>query len=31
LRDQQIEASLAVFHDFRRVAHVSELTSLLHT
>jgi hypothetical protein len=31
LRDQQIEASLAVLHDFRRVAHVSELTSLLHT
>ena len=24
------EASLAVIHDFRRVAHVSELTSLLH-
>jgi 2-methylcitrate dehydratase PrpD len=31
LSDQQIEASLAVIHDFRRVAHVSELTSLLHT
>jgi 2-methylcitrate dehydratase PrpD len=31
LRDQQIEASLAVLYDFRRVAHVSELTSLLHT
>jgi 2-methylcitrate dehydratase PrpD len=31
LGDRQIEASLAVIHDFRRVAHVSELTSLLHT
>jgi 2-methylcitrate dehydratase PrpD len=31
LRDQQIEASLAVVHDFRLVAHVSELMSLLHT
>ena len=31
LRDRQIEASLAVIHEFRRVAHVSELTSLLHT
>ncbi len=31
LRDRQIEASLAAIHDFRRVAHVSELTSLLHT
>jgi 2-methylcitrate dehydratase PrpD len=31
LREQQIEASLAVIHDFRRVARVSELTSLLHT
>jgi 2-methylcitrate dehydratase PrpD len=30
LRDQQIEASLAAIHDFRRVAHVSELTGLLH-
>jgi 2-methylcitrate dehydratase PrpD len=30
LSDQQIEASLAVIHDFRRVAHVSELTSLLY-
>jgi 2-methylcitrate dehydratase PrpD len=31
LRDQQIEASLTAIHDFRRVAHVSELTRLLHT
>ena len=31
LREQQIEASLAAIHDFRRIAHVSELTSLLHT
>jgi 2-methylcitrate dehydratase PrpD len=31
LREQQIEASLAVIHDFCRVARVSELTSLLHT
>ena len=31
LRDRQIEASLAVIHDFRLVAHVSELMSLLHT
>ena len=31
LGDRQIEASLAAIHDFRRVAHVSELTSLLHT
>jgi 2-methylcitrate dehydratase PrpD len=31
LGDRQIEASLAVIHDFRRVAHVSELTDLLHT
>jgi hypothetical protein len=30
LLDQQIEASLAVIHDFRRIAHVSELTGLLH-
>jgi 2-methylcitrate dehydratase PrpD len=30
LRDQQIEASLAVIHDFRRVSHVSELTGLLY-
>jgi 2-methylcitrate dehydratase PrpD len=30
LRDQQIEASLAAIHDFRRVAHASELTGLLH-
>jgi 2-methylcitrate dehydratase PrpD len=30
LRDRQIETSLAVIHDFRRVARVSELTSLLH-
>ncbi|HZU90003.1 MAG TPA: MmgE/PrpD family protein, partial [Stellaceae bacterium] len=30
LRDAQIEASLAVIHDFRRVAHVSELIGLLH-
>jgi 2-methylcitrate dehydratase PrpD len=31
LSDHQVEASLAVIHDFRRIAHVSELTSLLHT
>jgi 2-methylcitrate dehydratase PrpD len=31
LREQQIEASLAAIHDFRRIAHVSELTSLLRT
>ena len=31
LRDHQVEASLAVIHDFRRIAHVSELTRLLHT
>jgi 2-methylcitrate dehydratase PrpD len=31
LSDRQIEASLAVIHDFRRIAHVSELTNLLHT
>jgi 2-methylcitrate dehydratase PrpD len=31
LGDRQIEASLAAIHDFRHVAHVSELTSLLHT
>ena len=31
LREQQIEMSLAAIHDFRRIAHVSELTSLLHT
>ena len=31
LSDRQIEASLAAIHDFRRIAHVSELTSLLHT
>ena len=31
LGDQQIEASLAVIHDFRRVAHVSELIGLLHS
>ena len=30
LGDRQIEAGLAVIHDFRRVAHVSELTALLH-
>jgi 2-methylcitrate dehydratase PrpD len=30
LSDQQIEASLAVIHDFRRLAHVSELIGLLH-
>jgi 2-methylcitrate dehydratase PrpD len=30
LRDAQIEASLAVIHDFRHVAHVSELIGLLH-
>jgi hypothetical protein len=30
LRDGQIETSLAVIHDFRRVARVSELTGLLH-
>jgi 2-methylcitrate dehydratase PrpD len=29
LGDEQIEASLAVIHDFRRVVHVSELTGLL--
>jgi 2-methylcitrate dehydratase PrpD len=27
--DQQVEASLAVIHDFRRVSHVSALTELL--
>ena len=31
LRDRQIEASLAAIHEFRRVAHVSELTCLLHS
>ena len=31
LPDRQIEVSLAAIHDFRRVAHVSELPSLLHT
>ena len=31
LPDQQIGTSLAAIHDFRRVAHVSELTRLLHT
>jgi 2-methylcitrate dehydratase PrpD len=31
LGDQQIEASLAAIHDFRRIAHVSGLTSLLHS
>ena len=31
LPDRQIEASLAVIREFRRVAHVSELTRLLHT
>ena len=31
LRDQQIEASLAVIHDFRCVAHVSGMASLLHS
>jgi 2-methylcitrate dehydratase PrpD len=31
LSDQQIEASLAVIHDFRRLAHVSELIGLLHS
>ena len=30
LRDQQIEASLALVHDFHRVAHVAELTGFLH-
>jgi 2-methylcitrate dehydratase PrpD len=30
LCDQQIEASLVLIHDFRRVAQVSELTDLLH-
>jgi hypothetical protein len=30
LGDQQIEVSLAAIHDFRRIAHVSVLTSLLH-
>jgi len=29
LRDQQIEASLGMIHDFRRLAHVSALTELL--
>jgi 2-methylcitrate dehydratase PrpD len=31
LHDRQIEASLAAIHDFRHVAHVSELTRLLHS
>jgi 2-methylcitrate dehydratase PrpD len=31
LSDQQIEASLAVIRDFRRLAHVSELIGLLHS
>ena len=31
LSDHRVEASLAVIHGFRRIAHVSELTSLLHT
>jgi hypothetical protein len=31
LGDRQIEASLAAIHDFRRVAHVSELTSRLQS
>jgi 2-methylcitrate dehydratase PrpD len=31
LGDRQIEASLAAIHDFRRVAHVSELTRLLQS
>jgi 2-methylcitrate dehydratase PrpD len=31
LSDRQIEASLAVIHDFRRLAHVSELIGLLHS
>ena len=31
LGDRQIEASLAAIHDFRRIAHVSGLTSLLHS
>ena len=31
LRDRQIEAGLAMIHDFRRIARVSELTELLHT
>jgi 2-methylcitrate dehydratase PrpD len=30
LRPQQIEASLVVIHDFRRVEHVSRLLDLLH-
>ena len=30
LGDEQIEASLALLHDFRRVVQVSELTGLLH-
>ena len=30
LSDHQVEASLAVIHGFRRIAHVSELTSLLY-
>jgi 2-methylcitrate dehydratase PrpD len=31
VRDQQVEESLQVIHDFRHVTHVSELTDLLHT
>jgi hypothetical protein len=31
LGDRQIEVSLAAIHDFRRIAHVSGLTSLLHS
>jgi 2-methylcitrate dehydratase PrpD len=30
LRDQQVEASLQVIHNFRHVKHVSALTDLLH-
>jgi len=31
VRDQQVEESLQVIHDFRHVKHVSELTDLLQT
>ncbi|MBV8508511.1 MAG: MmgE/PrpD family protein [Alphaproteobacteria bacterium] len=31
LGEQQIDASLAAIHDFRRITHVSELTGLLRT
>ena len=31
LGDRQIEVSLAAIHDFRRIAHVSALTSMLHS